>query len=109
MLLEIKLVTRLQSIPFKWFNNLVGRLHHAAIGLPAGRRLCSPFNRTIVIHPKRVHLGKKGLVCGALMDWSMLLVDMRARSTHVKELIPQDISDVSHMDASGIETGGGGG
>ena len=41
------------------------------------------------------------------MDWSRLLVDIRAKLTHVNELIPQDISDVSHMDASGIGARGG--
>ena len=40
------------------------------------------------------------------MDWYRLLVDMRARSTHVNELVPQAISDVGHMDASGIGAGG---
>ena len=39
------------------------------------------------------------------MDWNRLLVDMCAKPTHTNELIPQDISDVSHMDASGIGAG----
>ena len=66
---EIKAVARQKCILFKWFERRVGKLRHAAIGLPTGRGLCAPFNRTIAIHPKQVQLGRKGLVHEALMDW----------------------------------------
>jgi len=68
--------------------------------------LGAPFNHTIAIHPKQVHIGKKGLVCEALIYWYRLLVDMCAHPTHVNELIPQATSYIGHTDASGISAGG---
>ena len=103
---EIRALLRLPSVPFKRFEKLVGKLRHAAIGLPAGKGLCSPFNRTIGAKPKMVALGKNGAVYGALLDWKQLLLDMRRRPTHVNELVPQQISDVGNMDASSIGAGG---
>ena len=97
---EIKTVTQQASISFKKFEKLAVKLRYAAIGIPTEQGLCAPFNRTIAIHPNRVHLDKKGLVREALMDWHMLLVDMRVRLIHVNELIPQAISDIDHMDVS---------
>ena len=106
ILLELKLILRQRSIPYKQFEKVVGKLRHAAIGLPAGRGLCAPFNKIISIHPKTVWLGKKGVIRSALSDWRRLLQNMRARPTHVNELVRQPIADVGHMDASGIGAGG---
>ena len=103
---EIKAILRLPTIPFKRFEKIVGKLRHAAIGLPAGKGLCAPFNQTIAIHPLRVALGPKGLVRPAFQDWLRLLADMRARPSHVNELVGQPIADVGNMDASKVGAGG---
>ena len=103
---ELKMILRLPAIPYKRFERLVGKLRHAAIGLPAGRGLCAPFNRTVSAQPKMVALGRKGAVHGAFLDWKFLLLDMKRRPTHVNELVPQETSDVGNMDASGIGAGG---
>ena len=76
----------------------MGRLRHAAIGLPAGKGLCAPFNRIVSIYPKMVKM--HGVVHAAFLDWKILLIDMKARPTHVNELVGQVISDVGNMDAS---------
>ena len=102
---EIKVILCLSHIPFKRFEKLVGKLRHAAIGLPAGKGLCAPFNCTIAIYPQRVALCSKGLVYSALRDWLRFLTEMRARPSHVKELVGQPVADVAHMDASGIGAG----
>jgi len=104
--MELRSILRLKYMPYKRFERVVGKLRHAAIGLPAGRGLCAPFNRTISSHPRRVALGSDGLVRVAFQDWLRLLTDMRARPSHVNELVGQPISDVGNMDASKIGAGG---
>ena len=106
MIDDLKIILRKPSISFTNFEKIVGRLRHAAIGLPAGRGLCAPFNRVISIHPTTVWLGRKGLVRSAFMDWRRLLQNMKLRPTHVLELVRQPIADVGNMDASGIGAGG---
>ena len=100
---------RTPAITFKRFENLVEKLKHSAIDLPAGKGLCASLNRAIAIKPKMVTMGDKGAVCAAFKDWLQLLRNMRSRPTHVNELVLQTISDVGNMDASGIGAGGGGG
>ena len=58
------------------------------------------------IAPNNFFMGNNSLVKAALVDWQRLLVDMKARPTHVNELAPQTISDVANMGAAGSGTGG---
>ena len=54
ILREIKTVLRRRNgIPFKRFEKLLGRLRHAAIGIPAGRNLFGPANQLLSWKPKR--------------------------------------------------------
>ena len=55
----------------------------------------------IALQPKLVGIGKKGRVYATLLDWQHLLKYTIARPTHVNELVPQEITDVENMDASG--------
>lgn len=96
----------LPAIPFKPFEKIAGKLRHAAIGLPVGRGICAPFNRTLAVHPKMVAPGKNGKVHGVFQDWKHLLLEMKSRPTHVNKLVLQKISDIGNMDASGIGAGG---
>jgi len=100
------MILRQPTIQYKRFEKLVGQLIHSAIGLPAGRGLCAPFNNTVSIYPKMVALGIHGLVFKSFDGWRHLLIDMRKRPTHVNELVFQDIADVGNMDTSGIGAGG---
>jgi len=99
---EIKNIIQISAIPFKRLDKLVCKLRHTAIGLPAERGLCAPFNCTVASKPKMVALGKWGTVYGALEDWKQLLFDIHRRSTHVNELVPQETLDLGNMDALGI-------
>ena len=103
---ELNLILRMPATSYKRFERLVGRLRHAAIELPAGRRLCSPFNRTVAIQLVIVSLGEKGTVYGTLLDWTILLMNMHKRLAHVNELVSQKISDVGNTNASGISVRG---
>ena len=84
---------------------MFGNLRHASIGLPEERGLYAPFNHTISIHPKKVALGKDGLMRAAFQNWLRLLADIRTRPSHVNKLVGQPISDVGNMDALGIGAG----
>jgi len=65
---EVKDILRHRTIPFKRFQKVVGRLRHAAIGLPAGRGLCAPFNRAIAMNKLRVVLNKGAVLRAVLTD-----------------------------------------
>ena len=55
ILAEIKAVLRVRrGVPFSRFEKLLGRLRHAAIGIPAGRNLFGPANQLLSWQPKRV-------------------------------------------------------
>ena len=56
---EIKYTVHHPAIPYKRFENAVGRLRHVAIGLPAGKGLCTLFNRIVAFKPKMVALSEK--------------------------------------------------
>jgi len=103
---ELCSILRLQYIPCKSFEKIVGKLRHSTIGLPVGRGLCAPFSRTISVHPAKVSLGKDGLVRAVFQDWLQLLADMCSRFSHVNELIGQPISDVGNINDSCIGAGG---
>lgn len=103
---EIKTILRMKRIPFTRFWRIVGKLWHAAIGLPAGRGLCLLFNRTLAQEPRQVHMGPKGAVHRAFRDCLRLLGDMTKRPTHVNELVVRAFSDLGNVDASDAGVGG---
>ena len=103
---ELKHLHRLKAVPFKRFEKLVGKLRHAAIGLPAGKGLCAPFNRAIAQRPKQVKLGPNGAVAQAIKDWTTLLQSTTHRPTHVMELVSHDPIFVAYTDASAEGAGG---
>ena len=103
---EVKDILCHPLIPFKRFEKIVGKLCHASIGLPSGKGLCTPFNRIVAVKPKVVRLPKGNPVRATLDDWQQLLRDMKSRTTHVNELVVQEISDNGNMDASREGTGG---
>ena len=103
---ELKNVCRLQRVPLKRFESLIGKLRHAAIGLPSANGLCQPFNRALANRPNIINLGRKGSVYQALKDWRSLLQQSTKRPTHVNELVPKKLADVGYVDASGHGAGG---
>ena len=56
LLKELKCVLRMRSgVPFKIFQKVVGKLRHAAIGIPQGKGLFGPVNRVMALEPAEVH------------------------------------------------------
>ena len=103
---ELRRVGRMKAVPIKTFESLVGKLRHAAIGMPSGNGLCQPFNLALAHRPAYIYLGKRGAVRQALQDWLHLINDIHRRPTHVNELVPKNITDVCYVDASGRGAGG---
>lgn len=87
ILRELKAVCRLNRVPRKCFEKLVGKLHHAAIGIPSGWGLFTSFNHTLQGHAYWIRLGQTGEVHRALQDWQVLLRAVASRSTHVCKLV----------------------
>ena len=91
---------QLPSIPYKRFENLVGKLRHTTLGIPTNKDLCVPFNCTIHIQPTRVALRKQGIIHWALHNWIHILVSTGTCPTHLNELVIQESSDIGNMSAS---------
>jgi hypothetical protein len=55
ILKELKDVLRIKSgVPFKRMEKLVGKLRHAAIGIPAGKSLFWPINQLMAMKPRTI-------------------------------------------------------
>jgi hypothetical protein len=90
MQLELKSILRLTSIPHNRLEKIVGKLRHAAIGIPAGRGLFGPVNEALAKPSKWFTLSKSSSLRLALNVWRYLLHVANIEPTHCKELIPGD-------------------
>ena len=61
-----------KGAPFSRLKKLVGRLRHAAIGIPAGKYLFGPVNQLMAIRPKQVYWDRCPTARLALEDWGQL-------------------------------------
>ena len=107
ILRELKTVLRLKrGVPFKRVEKVVGKLHHAAIGIPAGKALFGPVNRLMSVRPKRVLWDRCPDVAEALRDWKQLIREAAKQPTHVNELVAGEADYIAAVDASGEGAGG---
>lgn len=107
ILLELKTVLRIKSgVPFKRVEKLVGKLRHAAIGIPAGKALFGPINRLIAMHPPTIYWNRAQEAHVALRDWKQLIRAAAKEPTHAKELVPGEPDFLGTLDASGEGAGG---
>ena len=108
ILLELKRLLRIKNgVRFKDLERLVGKLRHAAIGIPEGRSLMGPINIFLAIKPKRIFWDRCPAVRRALQDWATLIREAAAEPTHVKELVPGPASYKGTLDAAGAWGAGG--
>ena len=104
---ELKTILRIKSgVPFKRVERLVGKLRHAAIGIPQGKSLFGPINRLIAIHPSTVFWNRCPDAKIALKDWKQLLLEAAKEPTHVKELVSGEATYKGTLDASAEGAGG---
>jgi hypothetical protein len=107
ILLELTTVLRIKrGVPFKRMEKLVGKLRHAAIGIPAGKALFGPVNRLMAMKPKQVVWKRCPEVQQSLQDWRQLIRESAKEPTHVNELVPGPPTYKGTLDASGEGVGG---
>lgn len=75
-----------QRVKLKQFQRVVGKLHFAAIAIPAGNGLFLLLNRAMRGKPKFVGIRRKSETREALEDWLALLDDVARHPTHMFEL-----------------------
>jgi hypothetical protein len=103
---EIYRVLRRTSVDLKTLQTLVGQLWHASIILPAARGFFTPINAAKRGNPKIIGLGKGSDVQSAFLDLCSLLKILRARPTHVRELVLTMPWYVGYHDAAAEGAGG---
>ena len=107
ILAELKTVLRIKNgVPFKRVEKLVGKLRHAAIGIPAGKALFGPINQLMGKKPRTLIWDRCPAVCEALRDWKDLIREAAREPTHVNELVPGPADYKGTLDASGEGAGG---
>eukprot|EP00978_Attheya_sp_CCMP212_P022026 scaffold65090_cov43-Attheya_sp.AAC.1 len=118
MQIEIKSILCTKRIPRKRLETIVGKLRHAAIGIPAGRGLFGPINDTLAKPHEWFPLSKSSslrlalndwrylLQVAALNDWRYLLQVANIEPTHCKELVPGDPGYIGYCDAAKRGMGG---
>ena len=92
--------------PYGEFRELMGKLHHASIGVPAGKGFMTPLNHQLAKCPSKVWFRKGSLQREALLLWRELIRDAMTKPTRARELLPASPDYVGLMDASRDRTGG---
>ena len=103
---ELRALMRKKKVPIKRFREIVGKLRFAALCLPAGRSLMTPFNMALRGDPKEIGLGKKGELHDCLGDWLALIRSLAERPTSVHEVVSIGVDYYGYCDA--CITGAGG-
>jgi hypothetical protein len=103
---ELKAILRLKTVPRKRLEKIVGKLRHAAIGIPAGRGLFGPVNIAMAQKAEWFTLTKGSPLRLALNDWRYLIRVANIEPTHCKELIPGDPEYIGYCDAAKRGMGG---
>ena len=72
----------------KRHRRIVGKLHRVTIIFPDTKGLFSPINKKLKWNPIVIGLGKISKFKAALLDLSTMVILLVARTTHVKDIIP---------------------
>ena len=92
------------------FHSIVGKLHHASFGIPAGKSLMAPLYRCLNAAQQQekptVQFHKGSEQEAALKDFRALFTVMSTRPTHCKELIPGMPAYVGNVDSCKWGVGG---
>ena len=101
---SIKKSLKKEQISLQKFQQLIGKLMHASIGLPMGKSLLSPAYAAMRNDPATVTITTYLKQC--LQDWSTLLKQLSSRPTHVRELVTSTPTFVGYVDACAFGAGG---
>jgi hypothetical protein len=100
----IKSTIKKQHLSLKKFQQLIGKLMHASIGLPMGKSLLSPAFAAMRNDPASIIITQFLKQC--LQDWITLLQRISLRPTHVRELVMSSPSFMGYVDACAFGAGG---
>ena len=104
---ELSAVLRMQSgVPFKRLEKLLGKLRHAAIGIPAKKNLFGDLNRILAEKPKLVFWDRRPAARHNLADWKQFIREAGSEPTHVRELVQAEADIVKTLGASSEGAGG---
>ena len=92
------------TCPHKEFESLLGKLNHAATGIPCGNALMAPLYRAQRGQPRQIQL--TGPVRQALADWRQLLHIVTKQPTSVLELVEKEPDCLGWCDACKYGAGG---
>ena len=102
--IAIKHLAKKKTATLHEWQQIMGKLNHACIGLPSGRGLLSPLNNAMKGGPEIITL--KPPTIQALIDWCILIQRISSRPTSVKELTPGLPWFIGYVDASKFGVGG---
>jgi hypothetical protein len=101
---HIKSILKKDNAPLLSYQEMAGKLNHAAFGLPGGRGLFSPIYAAMRESPE--HIPITPILRSSLTDWIALVHQMSTRPTSVLELVPNTPNFIGYVDASGFGAGG---
>ena len=97
---------RQRGIRFKAYQKLLGKVRHAAMGVPGSSGLFTPLNMVLKQQRGWISFKKCTAVQDALVDFRTLLQVSAKEPTHSKELVPGKPHFLGHCDAC-IQGAGG--
>jgi hypothetical protein len=106
MTTAIAAVLRRKHCQKKKLQSLLGKLNHAAFGIPAGRGLLQPLYALLSAPAPTLQIPPTSNAAHALQDFRTLFKVMAKRPTHCRELIPGFPSYIGNCDASHHGVGG---
>jgi hypothetical protein len=103
---ETHRILRRKSVPLKTLQEVVRKIRHASIILPAACGFLSPINAAMRGSPKSVGLGAKSKLQAALKDMCTFLSLLSSQPTHVRELVLDMPHYVGYHDVAAAGLGG---
>lgn len=100
----IKLMLKKPSASLKSFQQLAGKLQHAAFGIPGGPGLFSQIDRAMHGDPQMIPLTPTIKEC--LSDWRYLIQHLSQTPTHVCQLCKDMPHYIGYSNACGLGAGG---
>ena len=96
-MLEVKAARRKRQIPLLRFQKIVGKLRHAAFGIPSGKGLFTPLHDAI--RDEKQIISVTQLLRHIFRDWRILLRLASKTLTYVKQLVARRPQFLDECDA----------
>ena len=94
-------------ISFGHFQEIHGKLQHAAIAMPSMRGFMTPLNRVLSHSEQTVGLGKASQLRETFIAFQVMLELGYAVPSHITELVPPDLPHIhGYVDAAAVGLGG---